>query len=316
MTEKLDDVFREYLRTRWEQAGAVTAGQKLEVLRSLRREAQEGQTPVGRNSVARLDPSDPRVQAILRGEAVSLPGASAASASPAAVPPVASAARKRLGKTKIPPLVVMLLLFLVPIAVAIPLALHSMRASAAPPSTPTVPLTATLAGGLDETPTPTSTPVAAPTATPEPQTDITSGTAFFDQSGEGPASGEVSAPASIELNNVAYAVREGALDDETGLWSPAGIEWLPGTLIRRVIAMPAADLSAMNPHLGDRIYLRLRSGYVVTYVIVQAETVAPNRIELLNATKPSIALIGYGGDGGAVFVVIGEIYIPGLPQIP
>ena len=66
--------FEKYVQRRLAQSGAMTPGQKLEVVRELIEEAQEGKVPVGENAVARLPLDHPAVQAVLRGEEVSMGG--------------------------------------------------------------------------------------------------------------------------------------------------------------------------------------------------------------------------------------------------
>jgi len=68
------DIFRAYLQRRYQAAGAVTPEQQLAVIDTLIEEARQGIVPIDTQHVARLDPQDPAVQAVLRGEDVVVSG--------------------------------------------------------------------------------------------------------------------------------------------------------------------------------------------------------------------------------------------------
>ena len=66
------EIFEKYLQYRFEHANAITPGQRLEVLEEVRADAQRGMVPIDENTMASLDLKDPAVQAVLRGENVSM----------------------------------------------------------------------------------------------------------------------------------------------------------------------------------------------------------------------------------------------------
>ncbi|MEW5891353.1 MAG: hypothetical protein AB1768_20515, partial [Pseudomonadota bacterium] len=68
----MTDHFQEYLDFRMQKAGALTPGQKLDLIHALQEEARQGSVPTGGRSVTRLPVDHPVVQAVLRGEEVSL----------------------------------------------------------------------------------------------------------------------------------------------------------------------------------------------------------------------------------------------------
>ena len=65
-------MFEKYLAYRYQRAGAVTPGQKLEVVRAVLEDAQGGKVPIDERNMVTLDTSDLNVQAVLRGESVSM----------------------------------------------------------------------------------------------------------------------------------------------------------------------------------------------------------------------------------------------------
>lgn len=67
-----EQIFEKYLEYRIQKVGALTPGQKLEVVQQLQREAQQGTIPSGESSVVRVPLDSPVVQAVLRGEPVSV----------------------------------------------------------------------------------------------------------------------------------------------------------------------------------------------------------------------------------------------------
>ena len=66
------EIFEKYLQYRYEHANAITPGQRLEVLATVKADAQTGMVPIDENTMASLDLKDPAVQAVLRGESVSM----------------------------------------------------------------------------------------------------------------------------------------------------------------------------------------------------------------------------------------------------
>lgn len=307
-----EEIFADYFRSRCEAAQAVTVGQRLEVLRVLREEARQGRVPVERGRVARLDPNDPPVAAILRGEKVVLAADEGGNASAASVGPRG----KLSGRGR---LLLLAGVFLIPVLLALLFVLWTSKPPSVSAASTTEILvvdwmpTATLAAEATFSPTPTPTSTPTPTPAPLLAPAGEGGVRLVD--GGGAPADSLSGPASLEINGQIFVVREGELAED-GTWTPQGVEWLPGTFVRRVIAIPDVELRAISVHIGDRIYVRLRNGYVVAYVVVQVGEVTAGQIELLTSTKPSVLVFGWLEGMGTPYryVVIGEMYVPGLPS--
>lgn len=301
MDEKTQrETFEQYFRWRAGQAGAITLGQKLNLVRQLRRQAHEtGEFPLGPYSVAQLTPTDPQVQAVLAGESVSVGGERVAEqrqglagmsagvkigiAALAVVLMVGLyfgimqfAGRRRRGEDAIP----------IPTATVVGL-----------PATQTHTTTAIVA-----TPSPTPVLTAAfsitSTVTPTPYT-LALGLVEAAEGGNDPA--------SVEWSGFSFVLSEG--EARNGVWQPAGAEWLAGTELRRVVAVPySPDLANAAARLreGATIHLRLRSGEVVEYRVTEVKRVARHQIEVLTGRTPSIAVVLYGERTGERTVVLGE----------
>lgn len=304
------EVFRTYLDYQYHTNRCVTLGQKLALVESLLQEARQGVVPISREQVARLSLDDPRVRAVIQGERIALETGSVD-------------VRSGIQLSNLAKIGILVGIFLIPIIVAF---IFLNRRSGSPMPiygemfTPTFsfssPGTTSLVGDTGYPEIETPTPVLLPTPTP---TEISLGTAtpgssiIFRGDFGGDAPDDLLAPVSIEMNNIAYVVGAGKIG-RNGIWQPTGVEWLEGTLVRRVIALPRTSLEEMSPKVGDRVYVRLRNGTLIFYVVSQIlESVPPNRTELLSATKPSLLLLGYGQD--TLLVVIGELlYLEVLPN--
>ncbi|WP_322508282.1 SH3 domain-containing protein [Anaerolinea sp.] len=292
------EVFQRYLQRRMQQANAVTLGQKIEVIRRLRAEAQSGKVPIDENSVASVDVSHPAVQAVLRGETVSLGGQSVRgmSGGMAALPGWA-----KLG--------VMLLLVLLPPLIGVGwMALQGSRSQAQAKPVPTAVWTAEAsptaavqkaAGGTKKTSTPEPTPTVnlqevygeyreQGNAAADPHRLI-----YLPMSNE--AAPEAVAPASIEMGERHFVIQVGSVDKKSGVWEPkGGIEWLPTTLVRKVVAVPEELLAELGLEPGSPIRLRYRSGYTVTYTLTRViPDLLTDQIEILRGTTPSLVVVAY-----------------------
>jgi len=294
-----DEVFERYLQYRFQQAGAVTAGQRLEILNKIKEEARSGMVPLDEHSVATLDLKDPSVQAVLRGESVSVGGRTLR-------PPARFALPKASGTTG--KLLILLAIFLIPILLGV-VYISSKKNAAAREAVDTA-LTATALAPTATTmalssPTLaiTETPSAVPTATLMPdQVQYSTGKAA-----EGPA-----APASIEIGGRRLIVLQGEIDKKSGIWEPSGVEWLQGTAVRKVFAIPMEMMVDAYISIGDPISVRYRNGYTATYAVTASEPVVVDQIEILRANKPSIAVLFYTGNLEDPYrtVIFGEIPLP------
>ena len=303
MTDQtLSEAFNRYLSSRFAQEDAITPGQKLEVIRHLREETHEqGRVPLPGGPV-RVDINNEAVQAALNGRAVSVGGqtvkaksSSATSAEGLAeISPVKKAAIL-VGIVLIPLLLFVLFLFargngqedvleqtVVSVEATSAVMIASLENVATVASTPT-----------DLPPTETPMPTMQPTL-PAPEIIIVTPTRFpaLQINERGSVAGEGNDPASLEVAGFAYILTTGSISN--GLWEPRGAEWLQGTNLRRVVAVPydmellqaLFSMSAKEP-----IRLRLRSGEIVEYELAEVARVGQTEIEVLSAPYPSIAII-------------------------
>lgn len=97
---------------------------------------------------------------------------------------------------------------------------------------------------------------------------------------------------------------------QDGEWRPEGPEWLAGTEVRRVFAVPYDSLADVDVKTGDEVYVRTRGGQVLTYVVRDVVQLLANQIEVFQSLRPSIvvALPLQSGNINAVerFVIFGE----------
>ncbi len=295
-----DEVFERYLQYRFQQAGAVTAGQRLDVLSEIKREARSGMVPLDEHSVATLDVNEPSVQAVLRGESVSVGGKTLhPSAKRFAMPKINGTTRK---------LLILLIIFLIPVLFGVLFIVSKKNAAAKdlsaeqtatalalPTSTVEIFSTSTLAV--------TETPTAAPTETL---------VADRVQYSSGKAAEDPTSPASIEIGGRRLVVLQGEVDRNSGVWELSGVEWLQGTSVRKVFAVPMEMMDGASISIGDPISVRYRNGYTATYAVTASENVVVDQIEILRSNKPSIAILFYTGNMDDPYrtVIFGEIPLP------
>jgi hypothetical protein len=202
-------------------------------------------------------------------------------------------------------------LFLLPIlAAALYLLLSSSGTQKAAPVTATIEPTSTPVPSETPTPEPTFTPSPLPTETPT-QTPIP---ALL--MGAGSPAEEANAPASLEVGGRLFVLQKGKVDEKTGAWQPQGPEWLAGTEVRRVIALPLAQLADMSVQPGDQVTLRTRNGRVVVYPVTQVLRLTPNQIEAFISLSPSIIIPLFeaaDANSSERLVIIGELPAPPAP---
>ncbi len=298
-----NDVFERYLQYRFQQAGAVTAGQRLEVLNTIKEEARSGMVPLDEHSVARLDIKEPSVQAVLRGESVSVGGKTLRPpAKRFSMPAVSSTAGRIL---------ILLLIFLIPILIGFAYISSKKNASilnAALTATALVP-TATITQPTSLSPAITETPSVVPTSTLMPDQV---------QYSEGKAAEDPTSPASIEIGGRRLVVLQGEINRKSGVWEPAGVEWLQGTAVRKVFAIPIEMMEGASISVGDPISVRYRNGYTATYAVTDSAQVVVDQIEVLRSNKPSIAVLMYTGNLEDPYrtMIFGEIPLPPEARVP
>lgn len=261
-------IFQDYLEFRIGKAGALTPGQKLEVVRQLKQEARDGVIPSGPNSVVRVPLNSPAVQAVLRGEPISVGS---------------TVVRNKTGLQNLSTPQKLALLgggMLVWLLIAVILVMMFRSPKVEPQPTATIFVTETFVPTDTSTPEPSQTPVPSetPTETPAP--------ALF--SGVGSPGEDANAPASLELKGRLFILQQGKVDEKSGVWSPQGPEWLNGTEVRRVLALPIPQVQDLPVQPGDAITLRTRNGRVVVYPITQMLNLTPDQIEAFMSLSPSI----------------------------
>lgn len=285
-------IFERYLEFRFQKASALTPGQKLDVVRQLLAEAHQGRVPSGERTVVSLPVEHPAVAAVLRGEEVSL-GATA----------IRSQDWKDYTSWPVG-LRMAVLVGIVAVFVLLAMAMNGRgRASAAATETPYYSptpdwyATMTALAPVPETPTPLPPP-PPPTATP-----------VFLVGVGGPAENSRD-PASIEIAGRLFMVSAGEVGDD-GKWAPEGPQWLRGTEVRRVFAIPYESLADAQVQPGDPIYVRTRGGDVITYLVRDVVRLMANQIESFVSLRPSlvVALPMTGGDVQAAerVMLFGEV---------
>jgi hypothetical protein len=283
-------IFENYLEFRFQRAGALTLGQKLDVVRALLEEARQGNVPTGPRSVARLPVEHPAVQAVLRGEEISLGSTTLRRQADWKDVSAWSTPRKLMLLGGI----VLLMLLLGAGMLRGGNAAKAAEVDFTPTPTlfftPTPDWPATLTAvaleqqqRLEATPPP---PPPPPTATP---------TAAFLLGKGGPAESGRD-PASIEVAGRLFVVTQGKINEQ-GQWQPQGPEWLAGTEVRRVFAIPYQSLADAQINPGDPIYVRTRGGQVIVYQVRDVIHLLANQIETLTSLEPSIVVALPFGEG-------------------
>ncbi len=309
----MNNVFEKYLSYRFQRDGAVTPGQKLEVLRSVRADAERGQVPTDERTVVTLDTSDPSVQAVLRGESVSM-GLGAP-----------KRRKKSLaGNPDRNKYLILAAAFFIPLLLTfLFLGVRSRSKAAAAFEAEAAEFTATpdLLALIAETQTAMAMPteefeeiITATLVVPTPTLDSVLYAPVPGQAGQDPTN-----PASIELGGRLFILQQGEVDRKSGLWNPQQPEWLEETLLRRVFALPRSYLENAGITPGGHIMLRLRNGELVDYVITTILQIPLNQIEVLTSNRPSIVILTIDEENGQAptldrLVVVGEVPIPYQPE--
>ncbi|MBT7071591.1 MAG: hypothetical protein HN975_11960 [Anaerolineae bacterium] len=309
-------MFEKYLAYRYQRAGAVTPGQKLEVVRAVLEDAQGGKVPIDERNMVTLDTSDLNVQAVLRGESVSM-GAGVAPKRRKGGAGGQTDTRKKV--------LIMAGIFLATILLIALLlgGLNRSRAKAAEEEmasqiTPTADLLALIGMTQTEIAMPTGTPEVPPTATLAIATPTLVSVLYAPVAGE--AAQALTNPASIEAGGRLFILQQGEVDRKTGLWNPLQPEWLESTELRKVFALPRAFLEDAGIVPGGHILVRLRNGELIDFIVTTILRIPMNQIEVLSSTRPSVVILTIdemnGGQDPTLerLVVIGEIPVPDQPR--
>lgn len=291
--------FERYFQSLATQQGAVLPDERLAILQQMERElTEQGILPISEGEIAEFNVSNPTYAAILRGDEVTISGQSV------------SHQKRRIDELPLPSKFSLLLIaFLLPVGVFVGLSMarSSDSAEIVPAVSPATTITPTMAIASAATPTktlpapeiivrqPTITPM--PSLTPLPLTEL-----------RGSAAPQSTDPASLQLAGDSFILSVGTTNN--GIWLPRGAEWLEGSTLRRVIAIPfsqpvSSKINDLIPAV-DSVQLRLRSGEVVHYVVREIGRYRRDQIETLASGSPSIAIVLYGEEGDMRTVVVGS----------
>ncbi len=301
MDTKRRQLFEVYFQQQVERGNAFSLGDKLTLVDRLYLDASEnGLVPIAPGQVARVPAHSPRVQAILAGKEVALGGKTIQGQ---------QTLQQRLATlSPVQKILILLLVFAIP-AVGL-WGLGRYQESAA--------LAALLLTG---TPTETPTQTATPTLTPRPGSVIFTATPYALVLDNAAVPKKPHDPVSISFANVAFTLGVAQLDE--GEWRPAVAEWLPGTEVRRVVAVPytlEVGNAVATLTYGSEITLRLLSGEVVVYRLVDIQRSPRHAIEVLNALTPSLVVVLHGERAGQRWLLLAEaaqgIGLPPLTATP
>jgi hypothetical protein len=285
-------VFEAYYQKRVSLASAVLPEDKLSVLRRMEQEfLEDGAIPVGEDRVAEFNPKHPVFVSILAGEVVNVSGE------------VSGKSKGLVGASTGVKLAIMGGIFLIPVLIGISLLFLGggdepiEESVIALVGEGTIMPTETLLPTATFTPVPTVAPVVivananpietGPEATPS-EAEI--------QGIKGSVAPSQGDPASIEFAGRSFILATG--ETKNGVWSPKGAEWLVGTNVRRVIAIPSEDSFEValtqisdDGFRNERIQLRLRSGEVVIYKVDEIAWYRRDQIEVLTSSVPSVVIV-------------------------
>ena len=247
-------VFDEYLSYRFDRAGALTPGKKIALLEQLMAEADQGRVPVGHNKVVSLPLESKSVQAVLAGETISL--------GQTRVQGALDTSRTAQMLNRMQTLSISQRIGLM---AAIFVVLFGL-----------VFLIGSLVSHKPSEIVPTPTLIA----TPEIEVILS----------DSSPSRKPNDPASIEIGLTSFVL--GRSHIRNGVWEPVQAEWLEGTEVRRVLAIPRDDLEKPLQR-GDVLRVRTRSGVIVPYRVAEITTIQRTQIEALFSLEPSLAIILY-----------------------
>jgi hypothetical protein len=123
-----------------------------------------------------------------------------------------------------------------------------------------------------------ATPLPPPTATPALVL------------GQGGPAQDPRDPASLEIGGKLFVLSKGQVNEE-GAWAPDGPQWLAGTQVRRVFAIPYAQMQDVQVVAGDEFAVRLRGGAVVRYTVRDVLHLLANQTEILTSLYPTALVL-------------------------
>jgi hypothetical protein len=97
---------------------------------------------------------------------------------------------------------------------------------------------------------------------------------------------------------------------EDGRWVPQTSEWLNGSELRRIVALPwTRQLEAVVQSVvqGDSIELHMSNGDILTYLVEEISQIDRGDVSILTSNKPSLALVLYKQEEEARWVVTANL---------
>jgi hypothetical protein len=100
-------------------------------------------------------------------------------------------------------------------------------------------------------------------------------------------------PSQIEFpGGVSLSLNRGII--QNGQWQPNSAEWLTGTNVRRVVALPGVKpLEAMITSLqpGDTLNIKLTNGQAEKYQVQELKQIPRTQVDILSGNSPSLVVI-------------------------
>lgn len=287
-------IFDKYFNALAAQKLAVSPQDKLALLDELYQKAvEQGLVPISAQPVqiAQVNPQSPRAQAILEGREVSL-GDVTIQSTPSLQDRLAGMSNGRK-------VLLLLAVLILPVLLFFGLSALSNARRNALAAAATIPPTQTVTLAPTETAEPvyladaTGTPYAMIVATAKPPTGVND-------------------PVSVEFGGVTFLLYQSSVVN--GEWRPSVAEWLEDTELRRVLAVPYSvevGNAVAGMKYADPVKLRLLSGEVVTYRLVEIARIKRHQIEYLTELSPGLAIVLYGERSTDRYVLIAEAVQPG-----
>ncbi len=297
---ELNSAFEKHYSQRIAKENAITPGQKKALIQKLRQELSvQGRVPLPAGPV-KLDVNHPVVKAAISGRSVTMSGKIVKKDENLTV-------SQRMQNLPLPAkIAVMAAMVFLPCIIAMALS-FLLEPSEIAVILPTETITPTVTATASPTASP---PIVSPTSTSQPvPTQIIQNTPtptdFIINNESIPAKSHD--PASIEIAGLTYVLGTGQITN--GVWQPKAAEWLSGSDLRRVIAIPydhqTVDILTSIPP-GSRAFIRLRSGEIVEYKIEGTYRVQRQQIEILAEKNPSMVIILSGEDSIERTIIIGK----------
>jgi hypothetical protein len=104
-----------------------------------------------------------------------------------------------------------------------------------------------------------------------------------------------------------FDLKQGTLVN--GQWEPQGPEWLAGTELRKVVALPwtrQLQAFALSLQVGDQVALVMNNNQGLAYKVKSIEQVEPTDTAILKGTTPSLVIILYQKGAPLRLVVVCE----------